>query len=203
LSRRACRQCGSGNDFSDVHVAAMALQSASPVGRWKKEDAELMQVQDCIEKEKWPPLAPDGSLWMKSPWNQRGRIVLQEATVYRTWEIPNTGESRLLPVEHPGNLYGHPQLTDGGPFRRSKNPGESAPALLLPPAAGRRGRLVLNVSDVLRSRDPNSEIASPYTAAAEETRSGNRYILVVCDYFSKWPEAFPCQTLRRARWQRL
>ncbi|KRX54273.1 Retrovirus-related Pol polyprotein from transposon [Trichinella sp. T9] len=25
----------------------------------------------------------------------------------------------------------------------------------------------------------------------EETRRGNRYILVVCDYFSKWPEAFP------------
>ncbi|KRZ63045.1 Retrovirus-related Pol polyprotein from transposon 17.6 [Trichinella nativa] len=148
LSRRACRQCGSGNDFSDVHVAAMALQSASPVGRWKKEDAELMQVQDCIEKEKWPPLAPDGSLWMKSPWNQRGRIVLQEAT---RWNIPEIFTAIF---------------TDGGPFRRSKNPGESAPALLLPPAAGRRGRLVLNVSDVLRSRDPNSEIASPYTAAA-------------------------------------
>ncbi|KRX21064.1 Gag-Pol polyprotein [Trichinella nelsoni] len=25
----------------------------------------------------------------------------------------------------------------------------------------------------------------------EETRCVNRYILVVCDYFSKWPEAFP------------
>ncbi|KRX83645.1 RNA-directed DNA polymerase -like protein [Trichinella sp. T6] len=143
LSRRACRQCGSGDDCSDVHVAAMALQSASPVGRWKKEVAELTQVQEWIEKEKWPPLAPDGSLCMKSPWSQRGRIVLQEATVYRTWEIPSTGESR-----------------------RSKNSGESAPALLLPPTAGRRGRLVLNVSDVRRSRDPNSEIASPYTAAA-------------------------------------
>ncbi|KRX37052.1 Transposon Ty3-G Gag-Pol polyprotein [Trichinella murrelli] len=144
------RQCGSGDDSSDVHVAAMALQSASSVGRWQKEDAELMQVQEWIEKEKWPPLAPDGSLWMKRPWSQRGRIVLQEATVYRTWEIPNTGESRLLPVIP----------------RCSKNPGESAPALLLPPTAGRRGRLVLNVSDVRRSRDPKSEIASPHTAAA-------------------------------------
>ncbi|KRY37498.1 Pro-Pol polyprotein [Trichinella spiralis] len=25
----------------------------------------------------------------------------------------------------------------------------------------------------------------------EETRRVNRYILVVCDYFSKWPEVFP------------
>ncbi|KRZ50437.1 Retrovirus-related Pol polyprotein from transposon [Trichinella nativa] len=25
----------------------------------------------------------------------------------------------------------------------------------------------------------------------EETRRGNRYILVMCDYFSKWPEVFP------------
>ncbi|KRZ63940.1 Retrovirus-related Pol polyprotein from transposon, partial [Trichinella sp. T8] len=29
LSRRACRQSGSGDDSSNVHVAAMALDSAS------------------------------------------------------------------------------------------------------------------------------------------------------------------------------
>ena len=25
------------------------------------------------------------------------------------------------------------------------------------------------------------------------TRLGNKYILIVADYFSKWVEAFPCQ----------
>ncbi|KRZ69886.1 hypothetical protein T08_397, partial [Trichinella sp. T8] len=98
LSRRACRQCGSGDDSSNVHVAAMALDSASPVERWQKEDAECMQVREWIEKETWPQLAPEGSLWMKSLWRKRDRIVLQEGTIYRTWEIPDTGDSRLLPV---------------------------------------------------------------------------------------------------------
>ncbi|XP_003368425.1 conserved domain protein [Trichinella spiralis] len=37
-------------------------------------------------------------LWMKSLRSQRGRIVLQEGTACRTWEIPDKGESRLLPV---------------------------------------------------------------------------------------------------------
>ncbi|KRY28756.1 Retrovirus-related Pol polyprotein from transposon gypsy [Trichinella spiralis] len=95
-------------------------------------------------------------LWMKSLWSQRGRIVLQEGTV-----VAGHPEA-----EHPGNPYGHPQPTDRGLFRRSRNPGESAPALLMPPAAGRRGRLVLSVSDVRRSRDPNKKIASPHAAAA-------------------------------------
>ncbi|KRY45127.1 hypothetical protein T03_15390 [Trichinella britovi] len=60
LSRRACRQCGSGDDSSDVHVAAMALDSSSLVERWQKEDAECMQVREWIEKETWPQLAPEG-----------------------------------------------------------------------------------------------------------------------------------------------
>ncbi|KRY23967.1 Retrovirus-related Pol polyprotein from transposon, partial [Trichinella patagoniensis] len=62
LSRRACRQCGSGDDSSGVHVAAMALDSSSLVERWQKEDAECMQVQEWIEKEIWPQLAREGSL---------------------------------------------------------------------------------------------------------------------------------------------
>ncbi|KRY40494.1 hypothetical protein T01_5451 [Trichinella spiralis] len=37
-------------------------------------------------------------------------------------------------------------------------------------------------------------VSHPFQRVAmdlEETQNGNRYILVVCDYFSKWPEAFP------------
>ncbi|KRY30832.1 Gag-Pol polyprotein, partial [Trichinella britovi] len=90
-------------------------------------------------------------------------------------------------AEHPGNPEDHPQPTNGGPFRRGKNPGESAPALLLAPAEGGRGRLVPSVSDVRRSCDPNSEVASPHAAAAGEPP----FPTMVCDYFSKWPEAFP------------
>ncbi|KRX74111.1 Retrovirus-related Pol polyprotein from transposon 17.6 [Trichinella sp. T6] len=44
LSRRACRDCGSSDDCLDIQVAGMALESVSPVGRWQKKDAELMQV---------------------------------------------------------------------------------------------------------------------------------------------------------------
>ncbi|KRZ69679.1 Transposon Ty3-G Gag-Pol polyprotein [Trichinella papuae] len=38
---------------------------------------------------------------------------------------------------------------------------------------------------------PFQRVAMDLVGPLEETQSGNRYILVVCDYFSKWPEAFP------------
>ncbi|KRY06283.1 Retrovirus-related Pol polyprotein from transposon, partial [Trichinella patagoniensis] len=37
---------------------------------------------------------------------------------------------------------------------------------------------------------PFQRVGMDIVGPLEETRNGNRYILVVCDYFSKWPEAF-------------
>ncbi|KRY73849.1 Retrovirus-related Pol polyprotein from transposon [Trichinella pseudospiralis] len=38
---------------------------------------------------------------------------------------------------------------------------------------------------------PFQRVGMDLVGPLEETRRGNRYVLVVCDYFSKWPEAFP------------
>ncbi|KRX12228.1 Gypsy retrotransposon integrase-like protein 1, partial [Trichinella nelsoni] len=38
---------------------------------------------------------------------------------------------------------------------------------------------------------PFQRVGMDLVGPLEETLRGNRYILVVCDYFSKWPEAFP------------
>ncbi|KRX29740.1 Retrovirus-related Pol polyprotein from transposon, partial [Trichinella sp. T9] len=37
---------------------------------------------------------------------------------------------------------------------------------------------------------PFQRVGMDLVGPLEETRNGNRYILVACDYFSKWPEAF-------------
>ena len=43
---------------------------------------------------------------------------------------------------------------------------------------------------------PMERIATDILGPLPETRTGNRYILVIGDYFTKWPEAFaiPDQT---------
>ncbi|KRX51502.1 Retrovirus-related Pol polyprotein from transposon, partial [Trichinella sp. T9] len=211
LSRRACRQCGSRDDSSNVHVAAMALDSVSPVERWQREDAECMQVREWIEKETWPQLAPEGSLWMKSLWSQRDRIVLQEGTIYRTWEIPDTGDSRLLPVIPRRNIPEilktiHNQPTGGHlgvaktlakvrqryywPQQREDvedwcRACQTCAARAIPT---RKLQAPMQLQPVSH---PFQRVAMDLVGPLEETQIGNRYILVVCDYFSKWPEAFP------------
>ncbi|KRX22547.1 Retrovirus-related Pol polyprotein from transposon, partial [Trichinella nelsoni] len=211
LSRRACRQCGSCDDPPNVHVAAMALESPSLVERWQKEDAECMQVREWIEKETWPQLAPEGSLWMKSLWSQRDRIVLQEGTICRTWEIPDTGDSRLLPVIPRRNIPEilktiHNQPTGGHlgvaktlakvrqryywPQQREDvedwcRACQTCAARAIPT---RKLQAPMQLQPVSH---PFQRVAMDLVGPLEETQSGNRYILVVCDYFSKWPEAFP------------
>ncbi|KRX54087.1 Gypsy retrotransposon integrase-like protein 1 [Trichinella sp. T9] len=38
---------------------------------------------------------------------------------------------------------------------------------------------------------PFQRIGVDVLGPLEETKRGNRYLLVICDYFTKWPEAFP------------
>ncbi|KRX23801.1 Transposon Ty3-G Gag-Pol polyprotein [Trichinella nelsoni] len=208
LSRRACRECGSGDDSSDIQVAG-TLESVSPVGRWQKKGAELMQVREWIE-EKWPQLASEGSLWMKSLWSQRGRIVLQEGIVCRTWEIPDTVESRLLPVIPRRNITEiltaiHNQPTGGHlgvaktlakvrqryywPQQREDaeywcRACQTCAARAIPT---RKLQAPMQLQPVSH---PFQRVAMDLVGPLETTRSGNRYTLVVCDYFSKWPDAF-------------
>ncbi|KRY06991.1 Retrovirus-related Pol polyprotein from transposon [Trichinella patagoniensis] len=180
----------------------MALDSASFVERWQKEDTECMRVREWIEKETWPQLAPEGSLWMKRLWSQRGRRVLQEGTVCRTWEIPDTGDSRLFPVILRQNIpkilnTTHNQPTGGHlgvaitlakvrqryccPRQRE----DKCAGRAVPP---RKLQAPVQLQPVSH---PFQRVAMDLVGPLEETQSGNRYILVVCDYFSKWPEAFP------------
>ncbi|KRZ14768.1 hypothetical protein T11_4600 [Trichinella zimbabwensis] len=166
-TRMCCPVALAGN----VHVAAMVLDTASPVRPSQEDDAELLQVREWIVKETCP---------------QGGRIVLREGAICRVWETPDTGETRLL--------------------QAWRNPGEGTQAVLRAAAAGRRGGLVPCVSSMRGWRGPNQEAADPHAAPAgqqpfqrvgmgivgplEKMLIDNRYILVVCDYFSKWSEAF-------------
>ncbi|KRX51940.1 Gag-Pol polyprotein [Trichinella sp. T9] len=168
----------------------MALDSASFVERWQKEDTECMRVREWIEKETWLQLAPEGSLWMKRLWSQRGRRVLQEGTVCRTWEIPDTGDSRLFPVILRQNI---PKILNN--THNQPTGGHLGVAITLAKVR----------QQMRRSCGPTSEVAGSRAAAAGKplfptsgygpcgTFGGDTewYILVVCDYFSKWPEAFP------------
>ncbi|KRY87289.1 Gypsy retrotransposon integrase-like protein 1 [Trichinella pseudospiralis] len=98
-------------------------------------------------------------------------------------------------AEHPGNPEDHPQPTNGG--------GHLDGAKTLAKVRQRYywPQQREDVEDWCRACQtcaaraiPTRKLQAPMQlqpGPLVETQSGNRYILVVCDYFSKWPEAFP------------
>ncbi|KRX86672.1 hypothetical protein T4E_5352 [Trichinella pseudospiralis] len=50
-----------------VHVLFLAFDSTSFIERCQKKRLECVRVQESMEKETWPQLAPEGSLWIRSP----------------------------------------------------------------------------------------------------------------------------------------
>ncbi|KRY27736.1 Retrovirus-related Pol polyprotein from transposon [Trichinella spiralis] len=135
LSRRACRECGSGDSSSDIQVRP----------RWTL-------AQERRGAHAGPGVDPEGEMITTG---SRGQSLdeepmepaRQDSTAGRDC-MSHVGDPRHRRIqvvaghpeaEHHGNSDGHPQSINGRPFRRGKNPGESAPALLLAPAAGGRG----------------------------------------------------------------
>ncbi|KRZ41715.1 Retrovirus-related Pol polyprotein from transposon [Trichinella pseudospiralis] len=78
-------------------------------------------------------------------------------------------------IEDPGDPGRRPQPAIGGPFGRGKDAGKVTPSILLAPAMGRRR----GVPDVRGTSGPDKE--APGTQATPA---------VMCEYCSKWPEAF-------------
>ncbi|KRY32999.1 Pro-Pol polyprotein [Trichinella spiralis] len=134
---------------------------------------------------------------MPCPDESARRVVGEEGLAPRT----TGGESHVLKplvTTEPADAAGRnpvspascPQPSDGRSPGSGEDIGAGTPTVLLAPAAGGRRGLVSGVPDLRRSCGTDQKAAGP-DVDPPETRSGNRYILVVCDYFSKWPDAFP------------
>ncbi|KRZ81504.1 Retrovirus-related Pol polyprotein from transposon, partial [Trichinella sp. T8] len=98
LSRRVCKQCGLEGSPAEVPVGAVKLGAANPIKQWQESDKELQQIREWSTQRTWPRAAPEGSRLLRSLWAQRDRIVVREGTICRKWETPDTGETRLLQV---------------------------------------------------------------------------------------------------------
>ncbi|KRY87932.1 Retrovirus-related Pol polyprotein from transposon [Trichinella pseudospiralis] len=119
----------------------------------------------------------------------------KELQQIREWSTQKSGD-HMPEVGDPGYgrgtaAAGHPEIEDpgdpgrrsqpaiGGPFGRGKDAGKVTPSILLAPAMGRRRGLVPGVPDVRGTSGPDKE--APGTQATPA---------VMCEYCSKWPEAF-------------
>ncbi|KRZ77296.1 Transposon Tf2-11 polyprotein [Trichinella papuae] len=204
-ARTEAPECGCA-----VAARLQALDAANPIRQWQESDKELRKAREWSTQKTWPQAAPEGSRLLRSLWSQRKRIVMHEGTICRKWETPDTGETRLLQViprqRIPEILAAIHNRQSGAHLGVAKTLAKVRQRYYWPQqredvedwcracqTCAARAVLTKKPQAPMQLQPvgyPFQRVGMDIVGSLEETQSGNRYILVVCDYFSKWPEAF-------------
>ena len=177
-------------------------------------DEDLKQAIQWLERDDVPPKIPkQGSRYLQALWNQRKDLILRDGILYRKWkDIPGNGIDRklqlVLPTHlvpevlmelHNGPAGGHlgvnktlekirarfyflnlPQVVEKWCRQCELCSSRKSPS--------KRPRAPMQLS---MASSPMERIAMDILGPLPATSRGNKYILVVGDYFSKWKEAYP------------
>ncbi|KAL5479133.1 hypothetical protein EMCRGX_G022617 [Ephydatia muelleri] len=216
LSRMPCPQC----QLSFPQVCAMQSDVWLPcwtldeLAEEQRQDSSIGQVIQWMENDSIPRVFPKHlSSHTQALWAQSSYLVLQNGVLYRRWEdVPCKGLHRRLQLVLPPTLV--PVLLEalhssirGGHFGTSKTlakvrerfywvgqrkdvaawcSGCLSCASRKPPPAKLRAPLQLDPA--VR---PLQRVAMDIMGPLPETSRGNKYILVIADYFTTWSEAYP------------
>ena len=216
LSRMPCPQCQLSfpqvcTMQSDIWLPCWTLDE---LAEEQRQDSSIGQVIQWMENDSIPRVFPKHlSSHTQALWAQSSYLVLQNGVLYRRWEdVPCKGLHRRLQLVLPPTLV--PVLLEalhssirGGHFGTSKTlakvrecfywvgqrkdvaawcSGCLSCATRKPPPAKLRAPLQLDPA--VR---PLQRVAMDIMGPLPETSRGNKYILVIADYFTKWSEAYP------------
>eukprot|EP00731_Ephydatia_muelleri_P024465 Em0016g736a len=216
LSRMPCPQCQLSfpqvcTMQSDIWLPCWTLDE---LAEEQRQDFSIGQVIQWMENDSIPRVFPKHlSSHTQALWAQSSYLVLQNGVLYRRWEdVPGKGLHRKLQLVLPPTLV--PVLLEalhssirGGHFGTSKTlakvrerfywvgqrkdvaawcSGCLSCASRKPPPAKLRAPLQLDPA--VR---PLQRVAMDIMGPLPETSRGNKYILVIADYFTKWSEAYP------------
>ncbi|KAL5491405.1 hypothetical protein EMCRGX_G016687 [Ephydatia muelleri] len=206
-----------GNLWSGSNVHSEAGLSVLPLENSKEmqgSDADLRRVISWIEN--WSPpaaLPSEGSYTLQTLWAQYKHLVVRDGVLFRQWEdVPGKGCNKHLQLVVPRSWIGsvlqqlHSSPSGGhlGMFKTLEKvrsrfywPGqrhdiedwcracELCAARKSPP---RRNRAPMQ--QVLAG-GPFQRVAMDILGPLPLTDRGNKYILVLGDYFTKWVESYP------------
>ncbi|KFD48296.1 hypothetical protein M513_10788 [Trichuris suis] len=209
LSRQACNQCGK-------QVAVIGCTGVSPslqqddIGVAQNNDEEIKTLKEWICSNSWPNNCPEGvSRDFRILWGQKDALLLLNGTLYRRWEncnrrdpllllvVPTHMRAQILEQLHGGMNGGHlgKRRTLAKARSRFYWPGMAKDVDLWCKSCDtcarqkghRRTRLPLQP---LQAGYPFQRIGVDFLGPLPTTTTGKRYVLTVCDYFTKWAEAF-------------
>ena len=182
------------------------------IQRAQATDAELVVLRGLMQRHPaptWSEVTPHGPT-VRALWSQRERLEERGGKLYRRWASPSPGadiwqlvvprelRDAVLGAVHGPRGVGHFGVTKT--LRRLRQrfywPGCQRDVELFvhccdtctaKKGPGERPHAPLQL---LQSGAAMERVAVDFLGPFPETESGNRYVMVAMDYFTKWPEAY-------------
>ena len=171
--------------------------------------SHIVKRKDAGNRPEWPAFAHLDST-TKAYWAQWDSLALREGVLYHRWESPERGDETwqlVLPTAlRAGVLKLLHDSPVGGHLGVSKTLGKVRARFYwihcrrdveewchkCDRCACRKGPRVKTRSplQLYNVGEPMERVAIDVLGPLPETESGNKYILIAMDYFSKWPEAY-------------
>ena len=217
LSRSPCKQCGqtqelgAAADVAAIQCPFLPHWSKQEIRAMQQENLDLQLIVQWLHSHTIPPKCPQGSPYLKMLWHQRSYLTLRDGILYRRWEdVPGGGAQPRLQLLLPPRmvadvLHGLHSSPTGGHLGISKTL-EKARTRFYWPRQRQDIENWCNQCEMCSSRRsptpkprvplqlqlaerPMERVAMDILGPLPETARGNKYILVIGDYFTKSKEA--------------
>ena len=223
-SRIPCRQCGRNDQVQEnvsqagkIANISEVVSSEDSMETLQQNDENLSKVIQWLKAGKKPLFKEIESAGyaLKSLWNQFDRLELNDNILTRRWDnfetkeityqtvLPYSQRRAVLACAHDIKPAGHlgVQKTLMKIRQNFYWPGLQGDVRAYVSGCEtcmkRKGpaRTKQAPMQVVRSGYPMERIAIDILGELPETDDGNRYILVIADYFTKWTECFPMRNM--------
>ena len=220
LSRIPCRQCGKAEIGDNKEIAAVYQVTAQHTDEQTKEirsaqesDPDVCKVKSWVEKgyrQEQKEIACE-SHFVKSLWCQWSRLQLEDGILVRRWDLLGTDIvhwQAIVPLSQRRVVlnYAH-DIKASGHLGIRKTLGRIRQRFYWPGLQNDVRAYVNGCEKCTKRKDPNMTKKAPLQAVRSGypmeriavdilgelplTEKGNKYILVLADYFTKWTECFP------------